>query len=86
MGVIERSHRSLIGTKSQEASLYREFARRAIPATGRQRAVECEQAAQTVRDSDTRAVYADLAHHWRELARQAESLDAEALRDQNDGK
>jgi hypothetical protein len=49
----------------------------------RQRAVECEQAAQT----DTRAVYADLAHHWRELARQAESLDAdEALRDQNDGK
>jgi hypothetical protein len=53
----------------------------------RQRAVECEQAAQTVRDSDTRTVYADLAHHWRELARQAESLDAdEALRDQNDGK
>ena len=33
-GEIEQSHRSLIRTKSQEASLYREFAPRAIPTTG----------------------------------------------------
>ena len=37
--------------------------------------------------SETLTRGADLAHHWRELARQAETLDAdEALPDRNDGK
>ena len=34
-----------------------------------------EEAAGTVRDAETKVLYLDLAHRWRELARQAEGID-----------
>ena len=40
-----------------------------------EKAAYCEEAAQKVRDPETRTLYLDLAHQWRELARQAEALD-----------
>ena len=42
----------------------------------RQRAAECEHAATHARiDPATKTIYLELAHQWRELARQAEMLD-----------
>jgi hypothetical protein len=39
------------------------------------RAAECEEAAGTVRDAETKVLYLDVTHRWRELARQAEGID-----------
>jgi hypothetical protein len=41
------------------------------------RAAECDQAAKKLSDSETRTLYLNLAHQWRELARQAEMLERE---------
>ena len=43
----------------------------------RGKAARCEEAARRVSDPETRTLYLDLAHRWRELARQAEALDRE---------
>ena len=43
----------------------------------RENAAYCEKAAQNVGDRETGTLYLDLAHQWRELARQAEALDRE---------
>jgi hypothetical protein len=43
----------------------------------RGKAAHCEEAARRVSDPETRTLYLDLAHQWRELARQAEALDRE---------
>jgi len=40
----------------------------------KKRATDCEAAAQKLTDNETRRVSLDLAHQWRELARQAEML------------
>jgi len=40
-----------------------------------QRAAECERLAASVRDQEVRATFLDLADQWRDLARQAQTLD-----------
>jgi hypothetical protein len=44
----------------------------------RQRADECRRSATQVADDALRVIYLDLAHHWRMMARQAESLERKA--------
>ena len=46
-----------------------------------EKAAHCEEAAQKVRDPETRTLYLDLARQWRELARQAKALDRERGKD-----
>jgi hypothetical protein len=43
----------------------------------RVRAAECDQAAVKFSDPETRTLYLDLAHQWRDLARQAEMFERE---------
>jgi hypothetical protein len=43
----------------------------------RRRAAECEQAAEKPMNPETKTVYLDLAHQWRDLARQTEKLERE---------
>jgi hypothetical protein len=45
----------------------------------RQRADECRRSATQVADDALRVIYLDLAHHWRMMARQAESLERKAI-------
>jgi len=40
-----------------------------------EKAAQCEEAAQRVKDPETRVLYLDLAHQWRQLARQAAAPD-----------
>lgn len=43
------------------------------------KAEECFRAAETLKASDMRAAYMEMAKQWRELARQAMELDRERL-------
>jgi hypothetical protein len=43
----------------------------------RRKASECERLAHNLSDPANKSLYFDLAHQWRELARQAEMLDHE---------
>ena len=45
----------------------------------RGKAAECERAALLVTDRTIGAMYADLAHKWRDMAKQAEALEANVL-------
>jgi hypothetical protein len=41
------------------------------------KAAHCEEVARKLSDPETMTLYLDLAHQWRELARQVEALDRE---------
>jgi hypothetical protein len=43
----------------------------------RKKAVQCEHTAHSLNDPATKALFLDLAHQWRRLARQVEMLDGE---------